>query len=95
VAKSLFMGSKPKKWRKPKRDRNPNSSSTSPLLVVFTRYCFEETLQAVSSCPPVSHLILFLFQLAAATEEERKGWVKAIQLQGQLFSSKIDGITET
>eukprot|EP00009_Paramoeba_aestuarina_P010875 CAMPEP_0201526068 /NCGR_PEP_ID=MMETSP0161_2-20130828/30524_1 /ASSEMBLY_ACC=CAM_ASM_000251 /TAXON_ID=180227 /ORGANISM="Neoparamoeba aestuarina, Strain SoJaBio B1-5/56/2" /LENGTH=793 /DNA_ID=CAMNT_0047926287 /DNA_START=101 /DNA_END=2482 /DNA_ORIENTATION=- len=36
-----------------------------------------------------------VFQLAAETEEERKGWMRAIQQQGQQFSSRIDAITES
>jgi hypothetical protein len=36
-----------------------------------------------------------VFQLASETEEERRGWMRAIQLQGQLFSSRIDAITES
>eukprot|EP00008_Paramoeba_atlantica_P012335 CAMPEP_0201477746 /NCGR_PEP_ID=MMETSP0151_2-20130828/2717_1 /ASSEMBLY_ACC=CAM_ASM_000257 /TAXON_ID=200890 /ORGANISM="Paramoeba atlantica, Strain 621/1 / CCAP 1560/9" /LENGTH=784 /DNA_ID=CAMNT_0047858573 /DNA_START=230 /DNA_END=2584 /DNA_ORIENTATION=+ len=52
--------------------------------------------------PNQSHQFFFnvstsgrVFQLAAEAEEERKAWIRAIQLQGQLFSSRIDAITES
>jgi len=34
-----------------------------------------------------------VYQMAAGSEEERQAWVRAIQNQGQLFSSRIDAIT--